>query len=517
MRSQPSGTVPDPSLPDPRLTVVVITRNRREELLRTLGLLAALPERPPVIVVDNGSADGTAAAVRRAHPQVHVIAARRNLGAVGRNLAVRRVTTPYVAFCDDDTWWEPGSLALAADALDRHPDLASVTARIVVKPAGTDDPIVPELAQSPVPARPGLPGPALMSILAGASMLRCDAFREVGGFSPRLVLGGEEELLAADLAARGWVLCYLPRRHAAPPGLRPARPDPAPLARDPEHAVVHLAAASTGGGAAPDRGARGLRAAGQRVGQRLLGRSWRPALGPARTPATAAVRGSLDPAARRAAPPLRGPALRRLRRPPGQAATASRALTRSATAGESSSRAPSSRAGGSTGMDGAEHRALPLANGGVLQAAAVVAHVEPAAEEGLPGHRSSCGDPGPDRRQPRFRPAAAGHDLGPVGSLMDAAFAAGLPFEVLHRVRDVGVGPLDAALAQGAIQEVAGRADERVALLVLLVPGLLADQGQERVRAALAEHGRGRPLVQVTACTGCGFLSQFLKRGHVCR
>jgi GT2 family glycosyltransferase len=49
-----------------------------------------------------------------------------------------------------------------------------------------------------------------MSILAGASMLRCAAFREVGGFSPRLVLGGEEELLAADLAARGWVLCYLP-------------------------------------------------------------------------------------------------------------------------------------------------------------------------------------------------------------------------------------------------------------------------------------------------------------------
>ena len=132
---EPGRPPPDPSRPDPRLTVAVITRNRREELLHTLGLLAALPERPPVIVVDNGSSDGTAAAVRRAHPQVDVIAARRNLGAVGRNLAVRRVTTPYVAFCDDDTWWEPGSLALAADMLDRHPDLASVTARIVVEPA----------------------------------------------------------------------------------------------------------------------------------------------------------------------------------------------------------------------------------------------------------------------------------------------------------------------------------------------------------------------------------------------
>ncbi|HEY4465515.1 MAG TPA: glycosyltransferase, partial [Streptosporangiaceae bacterium] len=128
--------------PDPRVTAVVVTRNRRDELSRTLGYLAALPERPPVIVVDNGSADGTAGMVRRRYPDMHVIAARRNLGAVARNLAVRRVTTPYVAFCDDDTWWEPGSIGRAADALDAHPDVAVVTARIVVEPDGTDDPIV---------------------------------------------------------------------------------------------------------------------------------------------------------------------------------------------------------------------------------------------------------------------------------------------------------------------------------------------------------------------------------------
>src|SRR5205085_5789596 len=33
---------------------------------------------------------------------------------------------------------------------------------------------------------------------------------EAGGFEPRLFLGCEEELLAADLAARGWWLCYVP-------------------------------------------------------------------------------------------------------------------------------------------------------------------------------------------------------------------------------------------------------------------------------------------------------------------
>jgi GT2 family glycosyltransferase len=196
--------------PDPRVTVVVITHNRRAELARTLCYLADLPEKPVVIVVDNGSNDGSAAYVRLWHPGVLLIAARRNLGAVGRNLALRHVMSPYVAFCDDDTWWEPGSLARAADALDAHPDIAAVTARIVVEPSGEDDPIVPELAHSPVAARPGLPGPALLSIMAGASVLRADAFRAAGGFSPRLWLGGEEELLCTDLVTAGYWLCYLP-------------------------------------------------------------------------------------------------------------------------------------------------------------------------------------------------------------------------------------------------------------------------------------------------------------------
>jgi GT2 family glycosyltransferase len=193
--------------PEHRVTVVLITRNRRPELVRTLGRMTALPERPPVIVVDNASADGSALAAG-SFPGVTVIEAARNLGAAGRNVAVRRVTTPYVAFCDDDTWWEPGALARAADLLDACPALASVTGRILVEPGGTEDPITPELRHSPVPGPPWLPGPALLSILAGASMLRVAAFRQAGGFSPRLWLGGEEELLSLDLAAAGWWMCW---------------------------------------------------------------------------------------------------------------------------------------------------------------------------------------------------------------------------------------------------------------------------------------------------------------------
>src|SRR4051812_9196353 len=194
---------------DQRIGVVIITYQRRAEALGAVERLTGLPEQPPIVLVDNGSTDGTADAVRERFPQVDVLALSWNAGAVGRNLGIRRLATPYVAFCDDDTWWEPGSLAAAADVLDAHPGLAVVNARIVVEPGGRDDPIIAELRDSPVPGPDWLPGPALGSFLAGASVVRRDSFRSVGGFSPRLWLGGEEEPLATDLLSGGGEICYL--------------------------------------------------------------------------------------------------------------------------------------------------------------------------------------------------------------------------------------------------------------------------------------------------------------------
>jgi GT2 family glycosyltransferase len=203
-----------------RIGVVVITHERRDEALDAVARLIDLPERPPVVLVDNGSADGTADAVQTKFPQVDVLALDHNAGAVGRNLGVRRLTAPYIAFCDDDTWWEPGSLAAAVEALDAHPRLAVVNARIVAEPGNREDPIVAELRDSPVPGPDWLPGPALGSFLAGASVVRREAFESAGGFSERLWLGGEEELLATDLLSQGWEICYLERltvHHAASP------------------------------------------------------------------------------------------------------------------------------------------------------------------------------------------------------------------------------------------------------------------------------------------------------------
>jgi GT2 family glycosyltransferase len=192
-----------------RVSVVVLTRDRLPELLATLDHLRALPEKPKVVVVDNASSDGTPQAVRSRYPEVEVVLLDRNLGAAGRNVGVGRVDTPYVAFSDDDSWWAPGSLSRAADLLDAHPRLGVLAARILVGPEQREDPICAEMSAGPLPVEPDLPGAPVLGFLACAAVARRSAYLQAGGFDPRLQIGGEEELLATDLASRGWGLAFV--------------------------------------------------------------------------------------------------------------------------------------------------------------------------------------------------------------------------------------------------------------------------------------------------------------------
>lgn len=190
-------------------TVVIATCNRGRELCRTLERLAALPEQPPVVVVDNGSRDGTASMVRGRFPGAELIALRRNRGAWARNLGVLRARTRFIALTDDDSWWAPGSLSAAASVLRASPQVGLLAARILVGPAEVPDPVNAVMAASPLPSA-GLPGPRVLGFLGCGSVVRKEAFLTAGGFSRLLFIGGEEQLLSYDLAAAGWAACYRP-------------------------------------------------------------------------------------------------------------------------------------------------------------------------------------------------------------------------------------------------------------------------------------------------------------------
>ncbi|MCG7597654.1 glycosyltransferase family 2 protein [Mycobacterium sp. PSTR-4-N] len=203
--------------PGARTSFVIASRNRSDELASVLRRLLDTTNSP-IILVDNGSEDDSVQKARRladeADGRLTVVELAENLGAVGRNVGVTRAveaSTPYVAFCDDDSWWDAASIGLAEELFDAYPTLAVLAARTLVMPSGREDPIVAELASSPLGHDPALPGPSILGFLACSAIVRASAFEAVGGFSPIIHFRGEETLLAWDLAAHGWDLCFCDR------------------------------------------------------------------------------------------------------------------------------------------------------------------------------------------------------------------------------------------------------------------------------------------------------------------
>ncbi|MER7008779.1 glycosyltransferase [Dactylosporangium sp. NPDC000555] len=190
------------------VTVVIATRDRRVSLERTLLRLHEDTDPPPVVVVDNGSADGTVAMLAGRFPAVRVLELGHNAGAVARNHGVAAASTPYVAFCDDDSWWAPGALRRAAAHLASAPRLALIAACTLVGPDEGLDPMSAFMATAPLGTVPDLPGPSVLGFLACAAVVRREAFLACGGFDPVVFFMGEEARVALDLRAAGHGLAY---------------------------------------------------------------------------------------------------------------------------------------------------------------------------------------------------------------------------------------------------------------------------------------------------------------------
>lgn len=186
------------------VTTVIATRNGADRLLR-------LPRHiGPVIVIDNGSDDGSPERIARHRPGLTLVRLPHNAGAAARNIGVARAGTPYVAFADDDSYWMGDSLGRAAAILRAYPTAGLLTATVLVGPERRTDSVSVAMAAAPIGLPDGQPGPAVLGFLACAAVVRRRAFLDAGGFDPRLHIYGEEDLLALDLAAAGWSLSFVP-------------------------------------------------------------------------------------------------------------------------------------------------------------------------------------------------------------------------------------------------------------------------------------------------------------------
>jgi glycosyltransferase involved in cell wall biosynthesis len=111
----------------PHATVVITTRNRGTELLRAIQ--SVLDQQAPVdvLVIDDGSTDGTTDTLRNAFPSVRVERSEKSLGLiVQRNRAAQLVTTPIIISIDDDAILPSPGILQQTLADFNHPRIGAV-------------------------------------------------------------------------------------------------------------------------------------------------------------------------------------------------------------------------------------------------------------------------------------------------------------------------------------------------------------------------------------------------------
>ncbi len=112
---------------------MVVSHNRQPELRRCLEALAAseAPEEMEIIVVDNGSTDGSAQ-LEAEFPQTRFIRIPRNFGLTkAMNLGWRSAQADYVFFLHEDTEVSPDTVRLLAARLDADNEVTAVAPMLV--------------------------------------------------------------------------------------------------------------------------------------------------------------------------------------------------------------------------------------------------------------------------------------------------------------------------------------------------------------------------------------------------
>jgi len=213
------------------VSVIVVTRNTREltcAAIQSVFSTTSAPFRVEVIVVDNGSNDGTREAIETNFPQVRVLRSETNLGfakAVNRAAAVS--TGEFLLLLNSDAELHEGGLAGAVDWMRREPRCGVAGAQLLNADGSRQNSIAnfPTLATELLnksllrrlfPNRyPGkerfYDDPLEVETVVGAFMLiRRSLWDELGGLDERFFFFMEETDFCLQARRRGWRVVHLP-------------------------------------------------------------------------------------------------------------------------------------------------------------------------------------------------------------------------------------------------------------------------------------------------------------------
>ncbi len=213
-------------------SVIILSWNVRDLLRKCL---ASLPQHTPemeVIVVDAGSADGSADLVREEFPGVRLLAQAENLGySRGNNLGLKAASGRYLLVLNPDTEVMGDALAQMTAYMEAHPRVGLLGPQLVSADGAIQStrrrfpalataffestwlqPLAPRSLLKHYYAQ-DLPDDAISEVdwvMGAALMVRREAYEQVGGFDEGYFMYSEEVDWCRRLKAAGWQVVYFP-------------------------------------------------------------------------------------------------------------------------------------------------------------------------------------------------------------------------------------------------------------------------------------------------------------------
>lgn len=210
------------------VSIVIITWNGKQHLQKCLASLANYSRRPGVeiILVDNGSIDGTPEWVREAYPYVRFVALDENKGvAYARNRGLELAKGDYLLILDNDTVVTEETLDGMVRYMEDNPHVGLCGCRLVdangkVQESCKKFPGVIEKTANLLYGsrhryaygKKRMSEPFEPEYLIGACQLvRRQAFKDAGYLDERIFIGPEDADFCLRVRAKGWALRYLPQ------------------------------------------------------------------------------------------------------------------------------------------------------------------------------------------------------------------------------------------------------------------------------------------------------------------
>ena len=168
------------------VSVVIPTFNRAQKVVRAVSsVFSQTFADVEIIVVDDGSTDGTKKAVEQFGDRVTYVAHSSNLGvSAARNTGIKKSNTPLIAFLDSDDHWFPEKLAVQVGFFNAHPEtVACQTEELWIRNGIRVNPMKKHLKPSGNIFKPSL---KLCLVSPSAVMLKQCLLDEVGSFDEDL-------------------------------------------------------------------------------------------------------------------------------------------------------------------------------------------------------------------------------------------------------------------------------------------------------------------------------------------